>query len=306
VVEGLESAFHVHLASEADETGEPASTLSSPVRAIALLDSSQEIDAQFMQRFPELEIVSSFGVGYDHVDATWAGEHDIVVTNTPHVLDEEVADTALGLLLCTVRKLPQAMRYLQQGRWPDAPFPLSEATLRGRTVGLVGMGRIGQAIARRLEAFGLPLAYYSRRPNAAVAYKYYPRLLDMARDVDVLVVIVPGGAATRNLIDAAVLEALGPGGILLNIARGSVVDEAALIAALRDKKILSAGLDVFVNEPFVPSELRDMENVVLLPHVGSASVHTRAAMDRLVVDNLLSWASGKGPLTPVAETPTQA
>jgi len=303
VVEGLESAFDVHRFLEADATGESASVLSGRVRAIAVLDPSKKIDAQFLQRFPKLEIVSSFGVGYDHVDATWAGEHGIVVTNTPDVLDEEVADTTLGLLLCTVRKLPQAMRYVQQGKWPEAPFPLSEATLRGRTVGLVGMGRIGQAIARRLEAFAVPIAYYSRRPNAAVAYKYYPRLLDMARDVDVLVIIVPGGAATRNLIDAEVLEALGPNGILINVARGSVVDEAALIAALRDKKILSAGLDVFANEPFVPRELIEMENVVLLPHVGSASVHTRTAMDRLVVDNLLSWASGKGPLTPVAETP---
>ena len=303
MVEGLESAFQVHRLLEADDTGESASTLSARVRAMAVLDPSRKIDAQFLQRFPKLEIVSSFGVGYAHVDAKWAGEHGIVVTNTPDVLDEEVADTALGLLLCTVRKLPQAMRYVQEGRWPEAPFPLSEATLRGRTVGLVGMGRIGQAIARRLEAFSVALAYYSRRPNATVAYKYYPRLLDMARDVDVLVVIVPGGAATRNLIDAEVLEALGPNGILINIARGSVVDEPALIAALKDKKILSAGLDVFVNEPVVPRELLDLENVVLLPHVGSASVQTRAAMDRLVVDNLLAWASGEVPLTPVAETP---
>jgi lactate dehydrogenase-like 2-hydroxyacid dehydrogenase len=303
VVQALESVFQVHPLLEAKDPAASLPTLLGEVRAIAVFDSSQKIDAQFLQRFPKLKIVSSFGVGYDHVDATWAGEHGITVTNTPDVLDEEVADTALGLLLCTVRKLPQAMRYLQEGRWPQAPFPLSDATLRGRTVGLVGMGRIGQAIARRLEAFAVSLAYYSRRPNAAVSYKYYPRLLDMARDVDVLLVIVPGGAATRNLINAEVLEALGTNGILINIARGSVVDEAALIAALRDKKIMSAGLDVFVNEPFVPSELREMENVVLLPHVGSASVATRAAMDQLVVENLLSWAAGSRPLTPVAETP---
>jgi len=304
VIEALESAFHIHLVPDAMDTGVPATIPVDEVQAIAVLDSGRRIDAKFLHRFPKLKIVSVFGVGYEHVDAKWAGERGISVTNTPQVLDEEVADTALGLLLCTVRKLPQAMRYLQEGKWQQAPFPLSEATLRGRAVGLVGMGRIGQAIARRLEAFAVPVTYHSRQPNAAVAYKYYPRLIDMARDVDVLLVIVPGGSATRNLINAEVLEALGRSGILINVARGSVVDEAALIAALRDKTILSAGLDVFVNEPFVPSELLGMENVVLLPHVGSASVHTRAAMDELVVNNLMSWASGTGPLTPVAETPT--
>ncbi len=256
-----------------------------------------------MQRFPKLEIVSSFGVGYDHVDAKWAGAHGILVTNTPDVLNEEVADTALGLLLCTVREFPQAERYLRAGKWEQAPYPLTVATLRDRTIGMVGMGRIGQAIARRLDAFGLPVVYHARRPNAGVAYKHYPSLLAMAHDVDVLMVIVPGGAETRNLINAAVLEALGPRGILINVARGSVVDEPALIAALRDKKIFAAGLDVFVNEPKVPRELMEMENVVLFPHLGSASAFTRAAMDQLVVDNLISWASGKGPLTPVPETP---
>jgi lactate dehydrogenase-like 2-hydroxyacid dehydrogenase len=170
---------------------------------------------------------------------------------------------------------------------------------------MVGMGRIGQAIARRLDAFGVPVVYHTRRPNAAVPYKYYPSLLTMAHDADTLVVIVPGGAETKNLINADVLEALGPRGILINIARGSVVDEDALIAALKAKTIYAAGLDVFVDEPKVPKELMDMENVVLFPHVGSASVHTRTAMDQLVVDNLLSWAAGKGPLTPVAETPVK-
>ncbi len=214
-----------------------------------------------------------------------------------------MADTALGLLLCTVREFPQAERYLRAGKWEQAPYPLTVATLRDRTIGMVGMGRIGQAIARRLDAFGLPVVYHARRPNAGVAYKHYPSLLAMAHDVDVLMVIVPGGAETRNLINAAVLEALGPRGILINVARGSVVDEPALIAALRDKKIFAAGLDVFVNEPKVPRELMEMENVVLFPHLGSASAFTRAAMDQLVVDNLISWASGKGPLTPVPETP---
>jgi len=302
LVKGLEPAFTVHCLIDAPDREAFLSGLADRVRAFAVTYSNQRIDAEFMQRFPRLEIVSSFGVGYDHVDARWAGAHGIVVTNTPDVLNEEVADTALGLLLCTVREFPQAERYLRAGKWEQAAYPLSPATLRDRTVGMVGMGRIGQAIARRLDAFGVPVVYHARRPNAGAAYKYYPSLTTMAHDVDVLMVIVPGGTETRNLINADVLEALGPNGILINIARGSVVDEPALIAALRDGKIFSAGLDVFVNEPKVPRELMEMENVVLFPHLGSASVYTRAAMDQLVVDNLLSWVSGKGPLTPVAET----
>jgi lactate dehydrogenase-like 2-hydroxyacid dehydrogenase len=303
LAKGLEPAFTVHRLIEAQDRDAFLNGIADRVRAFAVTYSNQRIDGEFMQRFPKLEILSSFGVGYDHVDAKWAGAHGIVVTNTPDVLNEEVADTALGLLLCTVREFPQAERYLRAGKWERAPYPLTPATLRDRTVGIVGMGRIGQAIARRLDAFRIPVVYHARRPQAAVAYRHYPSLLDMARDADVLMVIVPGGAETRNLINAAVLEALGPKGILINVARGSVVDEPALIAALRAKKISAAGLDVFANEPKVPQELMEMENVVLFPHLGSASVHTRAAMDELVVNNLISWASGKGPLTPVPETP---
>ena len=256
-----------------------------------------------MQRFPKLEQISSFGVGYDHVDAKWAGEHGIIVTNTPDVLNEEVADTTLGLLLCTLRGFPQAERYLRAGKWTGGHYPLTKATLQGRTVGMVGMGRIGRAIARRLEAFGVPVVYHSRNPQSGVKYKHYPKLLDMARDVDTLIVIVPGGPATANMINADVLKALGPNGVLINMARGSVVDEPALIEALKNKTIYSAGLDVFAKEPNVPKELIEMDHVVLFPHLGSASVATREAMDRLVVDNILAWAAGKPPLTPVPETP---
>ena len=227
----------------------------------------------------------------------------MVITNTPDVLTEEVADTALGLLLCTAREFPQAERYLRAGKWRKKNYPLSRATLRDRTVGMVGMGRIGQAIARRLAAMQVPVVYHSRRPAAGVPYRHYPKLIDMARDVDVLMVITPGGAETKNLIDAQVLEALGPDGILINMSRGSVVDESALIKALQQKTILSAGLDVFAREPEVPAELIAMDHVVLFPHLGSASVATRGKMDQLVVDNLLAWAAGKPPLTPVAETP---
>jgi len=230
----------------------------------------------------------------------------VIVTNTPDVLTEEVADTALGLLLCTVRELPQAERYLRAGKWRERNYPLSRATLRNRTVGLVGMGRIGAAIARRLEAFGVPVVYHARQPRREVPYRHYPSLIDMARAVDVLMVIVPGGAATRNMINAEVLAALGPEGILINVARGSVVDEPALVEALKKRKITAAGLDVFAKEPDVPAELLTMENVVLLPHIGSGSLFTREKMDQLVVDNILAWAQGKPPLTPVAETPWRA
>jgi len=304
-LERLAPVFDIHPLNAANDRDAFFAHVADRVRAIAVTYSSEKVSAEFMSRLPKLEIVSSFGVGYDHVDAKWAGAHGIIVTNTPDVLNEEVADTALGLLLCTVREFPQAERYLRAGKWEQKAYPLSPTTLRDRTVGMVGMGRIGRAIARRLDAFGVPVVYHSRRPQAGVAYRHYPDLVAMARDVDVLLVIVPGGAETRNMINAQVLEALGPNGILINIARGSVVDEPALIAALRDKKIRSAGLDVFVNEPKVPKELMEMDNVVLFPHLGSSSVYTRAQMDRLVIDNLLSWAAGKGPLTPVPETPVK-
>jgi lactate dehydrogenase-like 2-hydroxyacid dehydrogenase len=273
------------------------------IRAIAIAYTANKVDGAFMSQFPKLEQISSFGVGYDHIDAKWAGEHGIIVTNTPDVLNEEVADTALGLLLCTVREFPQADRYLRAGKWPSAHYPLTKATLRNRTVGMVGMGRIGKAIAKRLEAFGVPVVYHSRNPQAGVAYKHYPKLLDMAREVDTLMIIVPGGASTQNMINAEVLKALGSNGIVINMARGSVIDEPALMEALKNRTIYSAGLDVFAKEPQVPKELMEMEHVVLFPHLGSASEATRAAMDQLVVDNILAWGSGKPPLTPVSETP---
>ncbi|HWV44245.1 2-hydroxyacid dehydrogenase [Pseudorhodoplanes sp.] len=303
IVGGVEPFATMHKLVEAKDQEAFLKEVAPRIRGIAIAYTANKIDGAFMSRFPRLEIVSSFGVGYDHVDADWAGQHGVVVTNTPDVLNEEVADTALGLLLCTVRELPQAERYLRAGKWLQGGYRLTPATLRDRTVGMVGMGRIGKAIARRLEAFGVPVVYHSRNPQPGVTYKYYPKLLDMARDVDTLMVIVPGGASTKNMINAEVLQALGPNGILINMARGSVVDEQALIAALKNRTIMSAGLDVFVNEPHVPQELIEMEHIVLFPHLGSASVATRKAMDQLVVDNLKSWFAGKGPLTPVPQTP---
>lgn len=260
------------------------------------------IDGAFLDRFPKLEIISSFGVGYDTIDAAEAGRRGIIVTNTPDVLTDEVADLAIGLLLATLRHVPQVDRYLRAGRWLEKPYPLSP-TLRGRTIGILGLGRIGKAVARRLEGFDVEIVYHGRSQQADVSYRYFPTLVGMAEAVDVLMAVAPGGADTRHIINAEVLAALGPEGVLINVGRGSVVDESALIAALQAKTILSAGLDVFEDEPKVPAELIAMDHIVLLPHIGSASVHTRNAMGQLVVDNLVSWFKGKGPLTPVAETP---
>jgi lactate dehydrogenase-like 2-hydroxyacid dehydrogenase len=303
LVGGLEPKVNLHYLLEAKDRDAFIKSIGDKICAIAVAYTANRVDADFMQKFPKLEQISSFGVGYDHIDAKWAGAHGIIVTNTPEVLNEEVADTALGLLLCTVREFPQADRYLRAGKWPSAQYPLTKATLRNRIVGMVGMGRIGKAIAKRLEAFGVPVVYHSRNPQAGVEYKYYPKLIDMARDVDTLMVIVPGGAATQNMINADVLKALGPNGILINMARGSVVDEPALIEALKNRTIYSAGLDVFAKEPQVPSALIEMDHVVLFPHLGSSTEVTRAAMDQLVVDNILAWVAGKPPLTPVSETP---
>ena len=302
IVKGLEAIGRLHKSAEAKDLHSFYAS-HADVRAIACAATSEYLGDAFMRRFPKLQVISSFGVGYDHIDAKAAAAHGVIVTNTPEVLTEEVADTALGLLLCTVREFPQAERYLRAGKWLEKAYPLTKGTLRNRSVGIVGMGAIGQAIARRLDSFGVPVVYHARQPRAHLRYRHYPKLTDMARDVDMLMVIVPGGAATANMINAEVLDALGPNGILINMARGSVVDEVALIKALAEKRIMAAGLDVFAKEPQVPQELIAMDNVVLFPHVGSASVYTRDRMDQLVVDNIAAWAAGKPPLTPVAETP---
>ena len=261
------------------------------------------IGRDLIERLPHLEIIASFGVGYDGIDLVAAAEHGVVVTNTPDVLTEEVADTALGLLLMTVRELSAAERYLRAGRWAaEGPYPLS-ASLRDRMVGIVGLGRIGLAVARRRDAMKVEVAYHSRSARADTPYRYYDNLRRMAADVDVLLSILPGTEATKHLINASILEALGPDGILVNVGRGSVVDEGALVSALKDGTIRAAGLDVFADEPNVSPELVALTNAVLLPHVGSASVHTRNAMGQLVVDNLTSWFRDGKPLTPVPETP---
>ena len=262
------------------------------------------IDAALIESLPRLEIVANFGVGYDGIDLAACAARGIVVTNTPDVLTEEVADTALGLLLMTVRELSAAERHLHAGKWPlEGPYPLTRATLRDRTVGIAGLGRIGIAIARRLDAMQVPVVYHNRNRRPDLPYRHYADLKGMAAAVDTLISVLPGGARTAKLIDVDILKALGPRGILINVGRGSVVDEKALIAALKDGTIHAAGLDVFADEPNVPAELMALPNAVLLPHVGSASVFTRDAMGQLCVDNLASWFSAGKPLTPVPETP---
>jgi lactate dehydrogenase-like 2-hydroxyacid dehydrogenase len=263
-----------------------------------------KVDAALIDRLPRLEIVASFGVGYDAVDAVHAARRGVIVTNTPDVLTEETADTAMGLLLMTVRELSAAERFLRAGRWgPEGDFPVSPGTLRDRTVGIVGLGRIGAAIARRVAASAVPVVYHSRTERPEVPWRHYDSLLAMARDVDTLVVALPGGAGTIGMINAEVLEALGPRGVVINIGRGSTIDEDALIAALAERRIFAAGLDVFRNEPRIDPRFLGLDNAVLLPHVGSSSVLTRNAMEQLVADNLRSWFFEGKPLTPVAETP---
>ncbi|WP_375462439.1 2-hydroxyacid dehydrogenase [uncultured Methylobacterium sp.] len=301
VPDALASGFTLHRLDAAPDRDAFLAEVGPRIRGLAV-NAQAVVDGALMDRLPRLEIVANFGVGYDTIDAGEAGRRGIVVTNTPDVLTDEVADLAIGLLLATVRRIPQADRYLRAGHWPQKPFPLT-ASLRGRRVGILGLGRIGRAIARRLEGFGVAIAYHGRRPQADVAYQYHPTLIGLAEAVHVLIVVAPGGPGTDGLVGVEVLAALGPEGILVNVARGSVVDEAALIAALEAGTIHGAGLDVFAAEPHVPERLSALDHVVLLPHVGSGTHDTRAAMGRLVVDNLTAWFSGRGPLTPVAETP---
>ena len=301
---GFPDTFDLHKYETQGDLGRLPPGVAARIRGIAVT-GLVPTHKPTLSLFPKLEIVSSFGVGYDHIDAAYAAEHGIIVTNTPDVLTEEVADTALGLFIATAREFIRADSYVRSGKWASAPYPLSAGSLRDRKVGMVGMGRIGQAIGRRLDASNVPVVYHSRNPAAGVAYQHYPNLVAMAAAVDTLIVIIPGGPSTANLVNAEVLAALGPRGIVINVARGSVVDEPALIAALKSGGIMAAGLDVFAKEPHVPEELRTLPNVVLLPHIGSASVVTRDAMDQLVVDNLKTWFAGAAPLTPVAETPVK-
>jgi lactate dehydrogenase-like 2-hydroxyacid dehydrogenase len=266
--------------------------------------SFNTMPSALMDALPKLDIIANFGVGYDGVDVGHAASKGIIVTNTPDVLDEEVADTTIGLLLNTLRMFPRAENYMREGRWVrEGAFPLSPLTLRGRHIGIYGMGRIGQQIARRLEAFNVKISYHTRTPKADIAYPYYGSLKELATAVDTLICIVPKTPETRQTVNKEILAALGANGVMINVGRGWTVHEDDLADALERKVIAGAGLDVFEVEPCFPERLAKLDNVSLLPHVASASVATRNAMADLVADNLISWFEDRRPITPVPETP---
>jgi len=295
----LRAAFTLH--DRLHESDPQAFTAIAPrIRAVAASGESK-LGAELIARLPALEIISVMGVGYDGIDVAAAKARGVVVTHTPNVLNDDVADLAIGLMLCAARQLPAADRYVRDGSWAaKGPMPLARK-MSGARLGLVGIGRIGQAIAQRATAFGMSIAYTARSARPELPYRYLPTAAALAAECDYLVVITPGGAGTRKLIDAAVLKALGPGGIIVNVARGSVIDEAALIDALEQGVIAGAGLDVFENEPNVPERLRALPHVVLAPHIGSATTQTRQAMADLALANLVAKFAGRPLPSPVPE-----
>ena len=299
VVEQLERDFTIHRYHDADDKASFLAELPEGVRFVAT-GGSAGCSREIIEAMPDLEIISSFGVGYDAVDVAAAKENDVRVTNTPDVLNDCVAEVTLALMLALAHRLPEAERYLRAGRWEvEGAFPLT-AELTGRTVGILGLGRIGKTVARLAQAFQMQVVYHGRTEQPHQPYPYYADLAAMARDADWLVVIAPSTPQTRGLVDRGVLEALGPEGRLVNVARGDLVDEESLIEMLSSGAIAGAALDVFAQEPHVPEALRELDNVVLLPHVGSATHKTRAAMGDLVVKNLRAHLKGEPLLTPVA------
>lgn len=296
----MEARYRVH---RWWEIGDKAAFLARDGAAVRGLATSGRFGAtrELIEALPALEVIVSFGVGYDPIDMDAARARDVVVTNTPGVLDECVADTALALMLAVSRRVCELDRFVRAGRWLQATPPLGRK-LGGRCCGILGLGNIGRQIARRAEAFGMDIAYHNRQPRQDVPshYRYCEDLAALAAASDILVLSLPGGGATRRLVDARIMDALGPDGILVNVSRGSVVDQAALVQALRDGRLGGAGLDVFEQEPDVPAELMAMDQVVLLPHVGSSTVETRRAMSDLFMANLDGWFDRRRPLTPVA------
>lgn len=298
-LEPLRAAFTVH--ERLHETDPEAFARIAPgIRAITGGGESQ-VSQALMDRLPALEMISIMGVGYDRVDVQAARARGVPVTHTPDVLNDEVADLAIGLMLSVARRIPHADRYVRADRWArEGALPLARK-VSGARLGIVGLGRIGKAIAQRAAAFGMRIAYTGRTRQADAPYEYFPSARELAAHADFLVVITPGGAATHHLIDRGVLQALGPRGFLVNVARGSVVDEQALVAALREGVIAGAALDVFEAEPEVPAELRALDNVVLTPHMASATHETRQAMADLALANLQAHFAGRPLLTPVPE-----
>ncbi|KRC56975.1 MULTISPECIES: 2-hydroxyacid dehydrogenase [unclassified Nocardioides] len=269
-----------------------------------VVSNSGPVSGELIASLPRLGVIANHGVGYDNIDLAAALDRGIAVSNTPEVLDDAVAETALALLLAVRRRVVVADRFVREGQWLQGAFPLTDQ-LAGSRVGILGLGRIGRAVATRLEAFGCTVSYHNRRQVPGVPYAYATSAVELAESVDSLVAVVPGGDDTAALVDRAVLDALGPAGVLVNIARGSVVDQRALVDALHEGRLGGAGLDVYADEPHVPVELTTMDNVVLLPHVGSATHATRAAMRALTLDNLASWLADGTLRTPIPEMADQ-
>ncbi|HEX9489555.1 MAG TPA: 2-hydroxyacid dehydrogenase [Stellaceae bacterium] len=295
-VEQLDQNFTVHRLWQAKHRSAFFAEIRDRVRAIAT--GAYPVDAELMSELPKTEVIATQSVGIDHIDLAAAKKRGIAVANTPDVLTEDVADIGMSLVLAVARRLVIADRHVRSGAWLKGNLPLA-SKVGGATMGILGLGRIGLAIAKRAEAFGITVVYYGPREKPGLPYRRYANLAEMAAAVDYLMVSCPGGAATRNLVNAEVLAALGTKGVVINIARGSVIDEPALVKALQDGKVGGAGLDVFADEPRVPEALFAMENVVLLPHIGSATHATRAAMGQLVVDNLKAHFASKPLLTRV-------
>ena len=297
LMEKLQAEFTVHDRIHESDSAAFA-TVAPKIRAISGGGESR-VTGELIAKLPALELVSVFGVGYDGYDVPALESRGIPLTHTPDVLTDDVADMGMALMLATARRLPQNDAYLRAGKWLNGPAPLARK-MSGARLGIVGLGRIGMAIAKRAEGFGMSIAYTTRTPRNEVPYKYFPNAAALAAEVDFLVVITPGGAGTKGLINAEVLAALGKEGYLINVARGSVVDEAALIKALDEGVIAGAGLDVFENEPKVPQALIARDNVVLSPHAASATWQTRKAMADLAFGNLKAHFSGQKLLTPIA------
>ena len=293
----LQSEFTAHMMADAPDRTAFLKQHAPNVRGLATFGPAP-IDGKLMDALPKLEIISNFGVGVDAINLEDAKKRRIIVTNTPDVLNDCVADTALALVMNTLRKFPQSEKYLRGGNWASrGPYPLT-TSLGGKVLGVLGLGRIGEAIAKRAMACGMQIRYHNRNKKD-VPYPYDPDPATLAKNSDVLVVVTPGGPQTNKLISEKVLQALGPEGYLVNIARGSVVDEPVLLRFLQEKKIAGAGLDVFADEPRVPPEFFTLDNAVLFPHVGSATVETRKAMGDLQIENLRRHFAGKGVLTRV-------
>jgi len=259
-----------------------------------------KVDKKLLMMLPNVKLIAICGVGYDGVDVDAAKEKGIVVTHTPGVLTDDVADLAMGLVLSIGRRIPQADKFVRNGDWVTDTFPMAHK-VSGARIGIVGMGRIGRAIAKRAAAFDMRIAYTGRAAKADVPYTFYKTVPALAAEVDYLVVAVPGGDGTKNMIGASVLQALGSKGYLINISRGTVVDQPVLVQALKDKQIAGAALDVFWDEPLVDPELRRLHNVVLTPHIASATEETRRAMAALTLENLQAFYQKKPLLTPVPE-----